>query len=316
MKKTATLMLVTATLATLVTVGVMKGCASTNGTDNKAQLDSAMAKEKTNIDAAETLYREILKANPGNATAHFRLGLLLHNHRKDYLGAIHHYMAYLDLLPESDLSTSVKVQLESAKADLRAQWLHSDIERTQATLIAERDAIKAEVAKLERENEALQDTLNEKDKTIKALTRRIENLQQMVEEMKSLDVKLPQTEAYDFDAIKDVSIEPSTEKDSVEDIDAIRALAETMLSEEDGGQSKINEATRLAVEGKADTQNIVATPTPGKKYVVRPEETFYSISRDAYGTPAKWRVIRDANRGPTNPNDRLFAGEVIFIPEL
>lgn len=315
MKKTAILILLTAAIASLTTFWVLKEACADDAIDNKAELNTAMAKEKTNIAAAETLYREILKKNPGNATAHFRLGLLLHNHRKDYLGAIHHYMAYLDILPDSDLSASVKLQLESAKADLRAQWLASDIERTQANLIAERDAIKADCAELRNENDQLKDTLADKEQTIKELTRRIENLRLMVEEMKSIDVELPKTPSYDFEAIKDVSIETETE-DLMEDIDSIRELAETMVNEEDGGQSKINEATRLAVEGKADTQNIVATPTPGKKYVVRPDETFYSISRDAYGTPAKWKEIREANRGPTNPNDRLLVGEVIFIPNL
>lgn len=287
--------------------------------DDSVRMDQAMAKERgSQFQAAILLYEEILKENPAHATAHFHLALLLHNHQKAYLEAIHHYMAYLDLAPEGSLKSTVEAQLASAIADLRAQWNAIDIARAQATLIAERDGLRSEVASLKDRIAGLQDERHDLQQEIVALQRRIENLTKMVDEMRTVDVKTPVAPPVSAEALKEevLKIEETPEAEPVEDIAAIRDLAKIMIEAEDGGQKEINEATRQAVEGKTDTPTILATPTPGKRYVVRPGDTFYSVSRDAYGSSAHWTKVRDANRGATNPNHRLRAGETILIPQL
>lgn len=330
MKKNILLILTVAALSALATWAIQSSLRAEDPfADDKALLDRAMAKEKEdNIDAAELMYRDILKNNPRNTQALLRLAVLLHLERNDYQSAIHYYTSYLDIAPESDFAPTVKERLASATADLRAQWLKADIARTQANLLAELESLKEERSTLKETLRTQRDTLADKDKEIKDLLRRIENLNRMVEEMKGLDVKSPALPQHDFEAIKNIDLVPSQAQavpsqeslldasDTDAEIAGIRDLANRMIQEEDGGQAQINEATRLAVEGKSDTENIIATPTPGKPYVVRPGETYYSIAKDAYGSSAYWAKIRDANRGATNPNDRLLAGETILIPEL
>lgn len=323
MKKQTSLIIMVAAvvfiaLASLI-VG-LNGCDSAVSDTEAAELiNSALSKEKASeIDAAELIYRDILKKSPANAEAHFRLGVLLQNHRKNYLEAIHHYMAYLEIKPDSDLTPTVKKLLDSATVSLKAQWLNEEIDRTQTQLKNEIKTLKSQFSALESTKEELNDLCETKDKEIKELKRRLDNLTRMVNEMKDMDVKLPTHEAYNFNAIKDtnVDVKDLSSETSSDEIEDIRNLANLMKDEKDGGQAKINEATRLATEGKTDAENIVATPTPGKAYVVRPGDSYYSIARDAYGAPDNWQKIRDANRGHTNPDARLKAGEKITIPML
>jgi len=60
----------------------------------------------------------------------------------------------------------------------------------------------------------------------------------------------------------------------------------------------------------------VPKATPGKRYVVKRGDTLWEISRAAYGTPLKYSVIFDANRGNLRSNDPnlIYPGEILWIP--
>lgn len=314
------------TLSALIACTVLCGCAEDSKEINLKLSEAIAAESSQNYDVAEKLYHEVVRETPHEALAHINLALLLHNHRKDYLGAIHHYMAYLELVPDSDKATLVRQHLETVKALYREDVAREDIAKYQEKLTRECDNLKKEVTAAKLESVDLRDELSKKKETIKDLELKITSLNRMIDELKSVPVSKIEDDT-DLDAVKQLADEivaqpqPETteEPTSTDDnlsIDDIRALADTMINEEDGGQAEINEATRLATEGVKDEDALLATPTPGEYYTVRPSDTYISIARTAYGSAAKWKVIRDENRGPTNPDDRLRAGEVIFIPAL
>lgn len=264
-----------------------------------------------------------------NAQEAFEKGLDLQNIQKDYYGAIHQYMLCHEATDEGALRERASTQIVLAKDEIKKVHKKELEKELYQQWLTEHPPMDAErMNQLLEENNALLKATQEKDKQILDLERRIDHLKRTIDELTSIEVHAPVTDEEDLLSVKEAiaaASEDSTSEDDelgLEDVAAIRDLASTMITEEDGGQSKINEATHSAMAGKQDTETITATPTAGQRYVVRPKETYFSIARDAYGDAygpgpkENWKVIREANRGKTNPDDRLLAGEIIFIPEL
>ena len=277
---------------------------------SNALVAEAMAAEGSgNTAGAETLYRKALERDPALASAHLSLAMLLHDARKDYLGAMAHYQIYLDLQPTAEKAPIVRDRLESAKGLLATQVAEEIVAREQRALAGERAALKTQIAKLEEEVAALRKASAEKDATIADLQSRIKQLRSVVDAMKSTDVGNAPAE----DALKagTSSAEPTSQEAL---LDSIRKDAQRMIEEPDGGQKAQNEMTRKAAEGVQDDAPLATTPTPGKRYLVRPGDTLSRLSREAYGNASDWGKIREANRSTTNPDGRLRAGETILIP--
>ena len=63
----------------------------------------AIAEEQAgNLDGAIRLLKQLLASEPQIFSAHFQLATLLQDYAKDYVGAIHHYIAYLELRPDAE----------------------------------------------------------------------------------------------------------------------------------------------------------------------------------------------------------------------
>lgn len=279
----------------------------------------AMAAEgRGDTAGAEALYRQLLRQDGGMASAHLNLAILQHDLRKNYIEAIHHYQAYLDLQPDSEKAEMVRGRLESARALLVSQLAAETVAREQRALETERDALRTQIRTLEAAADDLRADLAAKGKTVEELTGKVAALQKLVDAMKSAEsetvVRLESElkEARETaEKAKAALPDPSGTDDLIA---AVRADAQRMIEEPDGGQAAVNEATRQAVEGKADEPPLAATPTSGRRYTVRPGDTLSRLAREAYGNAAGWTRIRDANRSTTNPDGRLRAGETILIP--
>lgn len=281
----------------------------------------AMAAEgRGDVAGAETLYRRLLTQNGAMASAHLNLAILQHDARKNYVEAIHHYQAYLDLQPESEKAGMVRERLAAARGLLATQLAADVVAREQRALEAERDSLKAQIRALEGSAADARRLAETKDKEIEALKSRIDGLQKLVDALKTSEsetrtsLEAEVAAAREAAAKAEAEAKEATEPGSAAEIAAIRALSKQMLEEPDGGQAAINAATRKAVEGAVDAAPLSATPVPGKRYTVRPGDTLSRLAREAYGNAADWVRIRDANRSVTNPDGRLRAGDVIVIP--
>lgn len=285
---------------------------------SNALFAEAMAAESKGDPAgAEQLYRQLLLQDNQMASAHLNLAILLQDTRKDYLEAAHHYQAYLDLEPNSEKAPMVRDRLTSAKGLLASQLAADIVAREQRVLAAERDGLKAQIAALERTGSELRGTIAEKEKAIAELQVQVTQLRKLVDSMKSAEAEAKVSYEAEIAAARKAVEEAKAATEAGADralIDAVREDAKRMIEEPDGGQAAINAATRAAAEGVQDEPPLTATPTPGKRYVVRPGDTLSRLSREAYGNAAGWAKIRDANRSSTNPDGRLRAGETILIP--
>ena len=273
-----------------------------------------------NIAGAESLYRDILKLDNSMASAHLNLAIILHDRNNDYLGAYHHYQSYLDLRPDSEKASMVRERREAAKTLLATQLSKDIVERNTRAVTQERDELAKQLAKVRSEASALRETNETQEKKLNRLTSELDAQKRLVESMKrserehaqALEAEVAKARKAAEKAVPDIQDETPLTGDAL--IDAVREDAQRMIIEEDGGQKAVNEATRKAVEGKQDERPISAAPVAGKRYVVRPGDTFSQISREAYGSAGKWEKIREANRSTTNPNGRLRAGDTILIP--
>ncbi len=283
--------------------------------DNPLMDQALNAEREGNVEGAITFYRKVLQEDGKNAMAHFNLALLLHDRKKDYIGAYYHYQEYLDLQPASEKSQTVKEQMVVVKGLLAEELAQDVANRKRRELEEQYGTLRNELADAQNTLAKTRKELAARDETIADLERQLKRLQNIVDAMKEAEESRKAQNDAGLGQARQLAESSTVENDAAtEDIAAIRDLANTMITEDDGGQSERNQATRDAVEGKSDGEIVAATPTAGKKYLVRPGDTWRRLAREAYGDGAQWTKLRDANRSTTNPNGRLRAGETVIIP--
>ena len=112
------------------------------------------------MDAAIKGFERVVLKEPESYSAHFQLATLLQDVRKDYIGAIAHYRSYLALRPASDKATVAQDRMKLCETLLSAEILRKaggsasgKIAADNEKLVAARDALEAQVKKLETELE-------------------------------------------------------------------------------------------------------------------------------------------------------------------
>ena len=76
---------------------------------------AALRANEGNVDSAIRLYGKVLQKDNSSGRAHLDLALLLHDHKKDYVGAIYHYKRYLDLRPPTEKRDMIKGRIRLAE---------------------------------------------------------------------------------------------------------------------------------------------------------------------------------------------------------
>ncbi len=306
---------------------VMVGCKDESAADAErleragALFEEALTAEANGeLSKAELLYTQVLRGDATNASAHLNLAMLLHEQKKDYVGAIHHYQSYLDLQPEAEKVPMVKGQVEVVRTLLADQLATEQVNRRRRELEEEYSAIRTEVAELQTQVAALRKDNLAKDEELSELKRKVKDQAALIAQLREAEEAYKKASAEELatakreaeESKKDEADLPEEPTDDL--IKSIREDALRMIEEEDGGQAERNEATREAVEGVQDEAPISASPLKGHQYLVRPGDTLMALAREAYGSEAAWGTIQQANRNKINPDGRLNAGEVIYLP--
>lgn len=108
-------------------------------------------------DSAIRLYVKALEQDPAAARAHLDVALLMHDYSKDYVGAIYHYRRYLELRQDTEKRAMIEERIRLAKQLFAADVLSVG-------------SGESRVAKLEKENRALQKQVDELSQRLLVLT--------------------------------------------------------------------------------------------------------------------------------------------------
>ena len=257
-------------LMILMAVLSLAGCSGSGGAAsverrerNSSLYRAAISAEQAgDLDQAVELYTKLLNEDPKAVSAHFQLALLLQDHKRDYLGAIHHYRTYLRLRPESEKSGGgvdrdalIVQRIARAKAQLAPQLLEelgdSVDSVSQAKLMKANGELEdrlKEAATAQQRLTRERDDAIEKIKTLEGETAR---LRKLVEDLRGAEVVVANPAAVRAD-------KPQPEKDLPEsDAAAKRALLDKFRldAEKESAASRKGGSLRELVEKETKPEN-------------------------------------------------------------
>ena len=341
--------------AAAIAVGLC-GCDRLSGTgadqEARARSSSVFANamedyQAGRVDAAIAGFEHVLKDDPTLYLAHFQLATLLQDARKDYMGALVHYRAYLDMRPETDKTTLAQERSGRCRDLLAAEYAQK------GGIVPNRKGDDAAIRKLEAENTRLAaeaDRLKKENKNLRYLVAQMGasgagQKPQLNAEVKKLLAELHETEAKD---------EPSRRRPVIP--------TDAQLLDDDGGDSPViasEDAKKQIADAKRESPSDKIRPAPivkpplivdnspapdpkpataagtartgglngllgGDKkaaapsrpdtYVVQPGDTLMHIAARFYGSRSKWRDIRNANLAIIPADGRVKEGQTIKLP--
>ena len=197
----------------------------------------------------------------------------------------------------------VNDRLASARSLLANQMAADIVAREQRSLTAERDALQAQLADQKKKVNELNKTIEKKDAQIEELQGEIARINHLLDKLKDIEAEARASREADIEAARKLLEDAEAKRDAEETdetVAAIRAEADEILNSPDGGVQKqedeanaeaeetdkpvIDEALRAKAEGAKDEVTITPIPTPGKRYCVRPGDTYSALAREAYGS--------------------------------
>lgn len=330
------------------------------GCDKGPTLSEIEAKERTSryyknamddlqaghLEPAIKGFTSVLREEPGSYSAHFQLATLLQDVRKDYLSAIAHYKAYLELRPASDKATVAQDRLKFCETMLQAQILRkaggsasNKLAADNEKLTKERDDLTAQIKKLEGELAKAKRDVTRLEAENAAKSRNIQRLSEAVEgssaartpsikkalaEIGKLDEenerrRLRPTDAELLDSEDDdvPNLRHSAELKGIKD-DLAKLDAETQDPPKPAADGK-KQPTATVGAGAIDQlfgakKGKSPTTLRPETYTVQDGDTLFKISHRFYGSARKWRAIQEANRAIVPADGRVRAGQVLKLP--
>ena len=273
------------------------------------------------IDAAIDGFRKAVHDEPANAEARFQLACLLHDTKKDMVGAYCAYLEYISQHPNGDKAQLARKRL--AMCELELAKILADKHRLTAGKMSD-EAVEAlqndvkaangRVAKLEHELSESRQRMASMEEERKRLLAMIKGdgdetvtaaAKPSVKEIKDLldedggDTQPPS--AGDVAALR--------QEESQELASAVPLLVPRSADETAALKKKAAEEEARKKEGKD-----AAAPQRPETYEIREGDTLYKIARKFYGTIHAWRKIRDANKAVISTDGRVKAGDTITLP--
>lgn len=175
-------------------VGCGRSVAALDAADRRhpAMRQALACEQAGDLDGAIARYEEVLMTAPRLASAHLALAVLLHDHRKDYVGAIYHYRRYLEARPEAEKATMISNRLQVAEQLLAVQSVRrlaaGDV-GGETLLVRQIDTLNQRLAAAEAEKARLAEERDRLERQVKDLQSQVARLQRWVDRLQlSADV--------------------------------------------------------------------------------------------------------------------------------
>lgn len=301
------------------------------------------------MDAAIKGFDQVTQQEPRNYSAHFQLAVLLQDVRKDYVGAISHYRAYMATRPQSDKAPVAQDRVKQCETLYQAEMLRRAGGSATDRVTAENEQLKEEIKRHLNRIAELQSGLAREKAENARLIREAETHRKVLDKLsaaadengtaKKMSVRQALAELRDLDGeTRRRQINPSDaelldeNEDAPGSVVADAKLARQMNEAADREErqeatsayaqktdpAKIEAARRSGgtMAGLLGSTNAKKPPTTQRPetYTVQKGDTLSAIALRFYGTRAKQQAIFEYNRATIPVNKRLNVGQVIRLP--
>ena len=259
--------------------------------DSDYQRGKQLIRQGRNQEALAAFLKVIAKRGDDAPESHLEAGLLYQQHIKDPIFAIYHFSKYRELQPNSKQADLVRQQIDAAKREFARTLPAHPLEDASVKL-----EYNDQLDRLQRENEQLKAELVALHGALPAGA-------------------VPRSRSDGFDIPVQASPPPrAAEVDSAPESSPILSAplkAPPAPAARNAPETVVRPASNSrAVPGAATNQ-----PPAGKRHAVQRGDTLSSLSRQYYGTSAKWRDIYNANRDILkSESETLRLGMELRIP--
>lgn len=269
------------------------------------------------IDAAIDGFRAAVRDDPANAEARFQLACLLHDTKKDPVGAYCAYLEYISQHPNGDKVSLAKNRLAMCERELAAILAEKHGVSGGKKAAEAADALRGEVKAARAHAAKTEGELAEAKRRIGALEEERKRLLAMIKGEGAETVTA--SAKPDVKEIKDLLDDDGgeTAPPSVGDVAAIRGEEALELASGASLLAPRSAEETAALKKKAaeeEANKNAAAPQRPETYEIREGDTLYKISMKFYGTIRAWRKIRDANKALISTDGRVRAGDTITLP--
>ena len=258
--------------------------------DSDYQRGKQLIRQGHNQEALAAFLKVIAKRGDDAPESHLEAALLYQQHIKDPLAAIYHFRKYRELQPNSKQAELVRQQIDAATREFARTLPAHPLEDASVKL-----EYNDQLDRLQRENEQLKNEL---------VALRGPPPAGSAARPRS-GVEAP---AAGYPLPRAAQVDPGPEPSPL-----IRAP----LNPEPAAppRNAVESVVRPTPSPRAGSNTAATQPPSGKRHAVQRGDTLSSISRQYYGTSAKWRDIYNANREVLkSENETLHVGMELRIP--
>jgi tetratricopeptide (TPR) repeat protein len=258
--------------------------------DSDFQRGKQLIRQGRNQEALAAFLKVIAKRGDDAPESHLEAGLLYQQHIKDPIFAIYHFSKYRELEPNSKQADLVRQQIDAAKREFARTLPAHPMEDASVKL-----EYNDQLDRLQRENEQLKAELVALHGALPA------------------GVGMRPRSGFDIP----VPANPSPRAAEVDSAAEPSPILRAPLNPEPGPAPRdaVESAVRPSPNPRTAAGTAVNQSSGGKRHSVQRGDTLSSLSRQYYGTSARWRDIYNANREILkSENETLHVGMDLRIP--
>lgn len=268
------------------------------------------------LQVAADAFKAVIKADPGNTSAHFQLACLLQDQQHDYLGAIGEYRVFLLLASASEKTAIAKERIARCEQLHRERTIKDDATKVAGTLRTENEQLSQSLGEAKARFDRLKTELTSLQTKLAAEQQENARLRTLIEGH-AVDHEAPKLELVSTRELLEEEEEPLAPAALSE---AMRLAAEAEAEDVAAGSRSAllgdsSPAASTNLTGKTGAKSPeVKMPSRPSEYVVQNGDTLYKIANQFYGRTAAWKAIRDANKAIISTDGRVRAGQKIRLP--